>query len=140
MRDQGPSEADAAGFPDDDAEPELESDAEPEPESEPDAEPEPDPAPELAEDDVLPESADDVSPDFDSVDPSLPSRSFVRAELAVARRSFLAHPEPLNTTADATIPLRSVPSPPHSGQNVGAESWIPCRISVRWPHAEQTYS
>jgi hypothetical protein len=69
-----------------------------------------------------------VSGVFDSGAPSFDSRL---ADRAAERRSSLAQPEPLNTTAGAAMPLRIVPSAPQLGQKFGPLSWIPCRISVR---------
>ena len=100
---------------------------------------------------------DDVGADPDGVDPEaavdgsdavppepVPSdeafesdeRSFEAFVRAAELRSFFAQPEPLNTIAGGAKPLRSVPSAPHSGQNVGMGSLIPWRMSVRRPHAE----
>jgi hypothetical protein len=139
MRDQAPSEALAAGLSVDD-----DVDEEPEPPSV-DFESRDPESPDVESEDVESEdfespdleSEDLDSPDFESDPPSLSSR--LRPPDGVARRSFFAQPEPLNTTAGATMPFRSVPSAPHSGQNVGADSLIPWRISVRLPHAEHAY-
>jgi hypothetical protein len=60
--------------------------------------------------------------------------------LRVAARSFFAQPLPLKTMAGGANPFFRVPSAPHSGQNAGAGSLIPWRMSVRWPQAEQVYS
>ena|SRR5690349_8299979 len=60
--------------------------------------------------------------------------------LLVAARSFLAQPLPLNTIAGAAKAFLRVPSAPHSGQNCGTGSWMPWRMSVLRPQAEQRYS
>jgi hypothetical protein len=82
--------------------------------------------------DADPES--DVA-DFDSVE--LLSVELL-AELEVALRSFLAQPEPLNTTDGALKPFVIRPSAPHDGQKRGPSAWIPWMTSRTCPHAPQT--
>jgi hypothetical protein len=82
----------------------------------------------------------DVSPFADSVvDPAVSAAGF-DAPFEVDERSFLAHPEPLKTIAGGAKALRIVPSVPQAGQNCGAGSLTPWRMSVRWPQEEQAYS
>lgn len=60
-----------------------------------------------------------------------------RVRLAV-ERSFLAHPEPLKCTVGATNALRSVPSAPHAGQNLGPGALMLWITSVVCPQFPQT--
>jgi hypothetical protein len=68
---------------------------------------------------------------------SLPSSDGFLLPTAAARRSFFAHPEPLNTIVGAAIAFRTGPSP-HSGQPSGGGSFTPWMISNRRPHAAQS--
>ena len=52
------------------------------------------------------------------------------------RRSFLAHPEPLNTMVGGAKAFRIGPEP-HSGHESGAGSLTPWMTSKRRPHAAQ---
>jgi hypothetical protein len=52
------------------------------------------------------------------------------------RRSFLAHPEPLNTIVGGAKALRIGPDP-HSGHDSGDGSLTPWMTSKRRPHAAQ---
>jgi hypothetical protein len=58
-------------------------------------------------------------------------------EAALARRSFLAQPEPLKWTAGAAMALRIGPEP-HKGQAVGGSAWTPWMTSKRRPQAAHT--
>jgi len=62
--------------------------------------------------------------------------AFDRARLAL-ERSFLAQPEPLNTTAGAAKALRRVSSAPQAGQNRGAGASMRWMTSVVCPQFEQ---
>ncbi len=78
------------------------------------------------------------SPGDDSEAPSPPSpAAAVVAEAGLARRSFLAQPDPLKWTAGAENALRTGPEP-HSGQTVGGSSCSPWIVSNRRPHAAQS--
>jgi hypothetical protein len=84
--------------------------------------------------------ADDVGsvpaePAGSAVDSVLPSLAAV--DPALARRSFLAQPEPLKWTAGAAIALRTGPDP-HRGQAVGGSAWTPWMTSKRRPQAAHT--
>jgi hypothetical protein len=151
LDDRDSDELDEPEEPDEPLEPEepLELEEPPEPD-EPDE-------PEAPEDSDEPEEPD--APDFDPLDspdpeppsddpfdpPSLPESPDL-APAAAARvalalpRSFLAQPEPLKWIVGAANCLRRVPSRPHDGQNCGAGSLIPWRMSERWPQAVQRYS
>jgi hypothetical protein len=55
----------------------------------------------------------------------------------VARRSFLAQPEPLKWMAGAANALRSW-ALPQFGQALGPSACTPCITSKRWPHEAQS--
>ena len=93
------------------------------------------PAPEsesVLEDESLPPVASDplVAPAGVAASPS-PAADF---RWLLLRRSTLAQPLPLNTTAGAVIALRICP--PQSGHTREASSCTPWRISARWPQFE----
>src|SRR5436305_1719462 len=82
------------------------------------------------------------SPSLASVDGFAPSAVSVPASdfclLALAlRRSFLAQPDPLNTTVGAANAFRIGPAP-HAGQLVGPWASIGWMTSRRCAHASQT--
>ena len=78
------------------------------------------------------------SPDDDDSDElSPPSPADAVAEAGLARRSFLAQPDPLKWTAGAANALRTGPEP-QSGQTVGGSSCRPWIVSNRRPHAAQS--
>ena len=77
------------------------------------------------------------SPAFDS---EVPLSDFAAALVRLAVRSFFAQPDPLKWTVGGANALRIVPSLPQLGQNWGPVSFRPCRMSVLWLQAEQTYS
>jgi hypothetical protein len=58
------------------------------------------------------------------------------AFLVEVERSFFAQPEPLKCTAGGAKALRSVPSAPHAGQNLGPVASMPWITSVRSPQLE----
>jgi hypothetical protein len=66
-----------------------------------------------------------------------PSAGFERAAER-SRASFFAQPEPRKTTAGTEITF--VIGPPQTSHVEGPCAWIPCRTSMRWPHALQAYS
>jgi hypothetical protein len=109
-----------------------------------DGEPDPseldDVSPELAPGLPPPPSGElsDAPPDVLSV-PPWPSDEAALADpgVAVARRSFLAQPEPLKWTAGAANALRTR-SLPQAGQADGPSTWTPCITSKRRPQAEQS--
>jgi hypothetical protein len=80
----------------------------------------------------------DRPPDVPSV-PPWPSEAVALPDpgVVVARRSFLAQPEPLKWTAGAANALRTR-SLPHEGQAEGPSMWTPCITSKRMPQAEQS--
>src|SRR5262245_2048784 len=69
-----------------------------------------------------------VAPSVESVD-DVSAPVLARAPLELDR-SFLAQPEPLKSTAGAANDLRSWPSAPHAGQNLGAGASMPWMNSV----------
>jgi hypothetical protein len=77
------------------------------------------------------------SPDDESDEPSPPSPPDAVAEAGLARRSFLAQPDPLKWTAGAANALRTGPEP-QSGQTAGGSSCRPWIVSNRRPHAAQS--
>jgi len=87
------------------------------------------------------EDDDDSEPPLDD-DPESAVAGFDSVELLagleVALRSFLAQPEPLNTTDGALKPFVIRPSAPHDGQKRGPSAWIPWMTSRTCPHAPQT--
>jgi len=131
--DQPPSDAgEAAGFDG----PDFDDPDDPEPDSARPEPAEPDDAP-SADGVDLEESAgfDSEPPSFDSeaasFDSEAPSFESLLEDRAAVRRSILAQPDPLKTTAGAAMPLRIVASAPQAGQKLGPVSKIPCRISAR---------
>jgi hypothetical protein len=108
----------------------------------PDEPDEPDPAdPVDVPEDPEPWDEDDPSPDDPASFPPSddePRDAFVPEE--AAPRSFFAQPEPLKWIVGGANCLRSVCSAPHVGQNSGAGSLSPWRMSVFVPQLEQTYS
>ncbi len=89
--------------------------------------------------DPEPPSDDPFDPPSFPESPDLDPEAAARVALALPR-SFLAQPEPLKWIVGAANCLRRVPSRPHDGQNCGAGSLIPWRMSARWPQAVQRYS
>jgi hypothetical protein len=105
------------------------------------------------------DEVDFVSELPDVFDPSPPSDDFVLASVvdalspvsseppstsesvdlfeALARRSFFAHPEPLNTIVGGAKALRIGPAP-HSGHASGGGASTPWITSNRRPHAAQS--
>src|SRR5687768_16456364 len=83
------------------------------------------------EDDALPPVVSDplVAPAGVAASPSPAALRWL-----LLRRSTLAQPLPLKTTAGAVIALRICP--PHSGHTREASSCTPWRISARWPQFE----
>ena len=55
----------------------------------------------------------------------------------VARRSFLAQPDPLKWIAGVANAFLTGP-PPHNGHSVGSAAWTPRRISNRRPQVAQS--
>jgi hypothetical protein len=81
-----------------------------------------------------------VSPDVAAppASPADPSPASVGPfAVTLARRSFLAQPEPLKWTAGAAMALRTGPEP-HKGQAVGGSAWTPWMTSKRRPQAAHT--
>jgi hypothetical protein len=66
------------------------------------------------------------------------SSFFAEAGRLDAERSFLAQPDPLKWIAGVVNAFVIVPSAPHSGQNLGPLSLIPCTTSVSLPQLLQT--
>jgi hypothetical protein len=87
-------------------------------------------------------SPEELSPDEPS--PDEPSPEELEPDLArvplvlVDDRSFFAQPEPLKWTAGVVSALRSVPSAPQFGQNLGPGSLMPWITSVRCRQVAQT--
>jgi len=104
-------------------EPDPEDSDEPVEPEEPDFEPLDSPDPDPPSDDPFEPPSLPDSPDLDPEDAA-------RVALALPR-SFLAQPEPLKWIVGAANCLRRVPSRPHDGQNCGAGSLIPWRMSAR---------
>ncbi len=124
----------------------MEPDEDPEPDP-PDAEEPDEPDDELDEPEPDEPEPDEPEPDDPSPDdepPSFPPSDVDERDALVADeddpRSFFAQPEPLKWIVGGANCLRSVPSAPHVGQNCGAASLIPWRMSVFVPQFEQTYS
>ena len=82
----------------------------------------------------------DESDELESLDSAVPLSDFAAALVRLAVRSFFAQPDPLKWTVGGANALRMVPSLPQLGQNWGPLSFRPCRMSVLWSQAEQTYS
>ena len=82
--------------------------------------------------DPWPASVDSWPPSVDSWPPSVEL-----FEAALARRSFLAQPEPLKWTAGAAMALRIGPEP-HKGHAAGGSAWTPWITSNRRPQAAHT--
>jgi hypothetical protein len=83
--------------------------------------------------------SDEPPPPVESVlEPEAPSpATFEAPGLDVARRSFLAQPDPLKWIAGVANAFLMGP-PPHSGQASGGSAWTPRRISNRWPQFAQS--
>jgi hypothetical protein len=97
------------------------------------APPVPDPSPPVL---LLERSPSLVPPPVDAA-AAPDSLAFDAARRAVAVRSFLAQPDPLNSTAGGANAFRIVPTLPQFGQTSGPDSWMPWSTSVTWPHTEQ---
>jgi hypothetical protein len=69
-------------------------------------------------------------------DPPSESDSF-DFDAVLARRSFFAQPDPLNTIVGGANALRIGPDP-HSGHDGGGSASTPWMTSNRRPHAEQS--
>lgn len=95
--------------------------------------------PELDPPELDPASSDALD-EFDVFEVSDPPSSWLARdvpELAVARRSFFAQPEPLKWIAGAANAFLTGP-PPHRRQLVGSSAWTPRRISNRLPQFAQS--
>jgi len=86
----------------------------------------------------VPLSDEPLSPDESVLEPEAPSPdAFETPGLDVARRSFLAQPDPLKWIAGVAKAFLMGP-PPHSGHASGGSAWTPRRISNRWPQFAQS--
>jgi len=103
--------------------------------SPPEVEPSPLPDDPLSPSEPPPSPPDELPPSRPGEPPS--RLDFDGPGLAVARRSFLAHPDPLKWIAGAANAFLTGP-PPHSGQTVGWSAWTPRRTSNRRPQFAQS--
>ena len=72
-----------------------------------------------------------------ALEPEPSPAAFEPPGLAVARRSFLAQPDPLKWIAGVANAFLMGP-PPQSGHSVGGSAWTPRRTSNRWPQFAQS--
>jgi hypothetical protein len=85
-----------------------------------------------------PPSDEPLPPEESALEPEAASPvAFEAPAPDVARRSFLAQPDPLKWIAGVANAFLMGP-PPHSGQAAGGSAWTPRRISNRWPQFAQS--